>query len=88
MLENHKMLPDSASKTRKIDTWENESSSTGSLSRREYDFTILDHDESRGKFGEHLKLTTWICRTGNTDKTTIFTNGLTLEKCEDEFFKF
>ena len=48
---------------------------------------ISTHDESRGVFGEGAKLATWIDRIGNTDKITIFTNRLTLEKCEDGFVK-
>ena len=49
---------------------------------------IAAHDESQGEFGEGAKQATWINRTVDISKTTFFTNGLTLEKCEDGFVKF
>ena len=48
---------------------------------------ISAHEESRGESGKDAKMATWIDRTVNTDRKTIFTNGMTLEKCEDGFVK-
>ena len=49
---------------------------------------VSTYDESQGKFGEDVKLATWINRTVNIGRITILTNGLTLEECEGRFVKF
>lgn len=69
-------------------TWDFENWGIFSSSWGEYNFIILAHDESRGKFGKCLKLTTLISRTMNNNRKVFLANEIALKNYEDGFIKF
>ena len=87
MSKNWKICLVLASQTGQMSTWSFGNWGIGRHWHREYKSPIWYHEKWLGKFGERLKLVTWICRIGNNNRKVFFANGMALGKCVDRFVK-
>ena len=68
-------------------TWDFENWGIYSSLWGEDKYVILSHDESRGKFGERLKLATWNSRIISNIRKVFLANEMALELYADGFIK-